>query len=69
MTLVNIHRYQMTEDSLNKYLNPMGAIVGLGDKSKEEIGLIVDEDNKKKMKQNNCQEAANNPGERNYCRY
>jgi hypothetical protein len=31
----------------NKYLNPMGAIVGLGDKSKEEIGLIVDEDNKK----------------------
>jgi hypothetical protein len=25
----------------------MGAIVGLGDKSKEEIGLIVDEDNKK----------------------
>ena len=31
----------------NKYLNPMGAIVGLGDKSKQEIGLIVDEDNKK----------------------
>ena len=31
----------------NKYINPMGAIVGLGDKSKEEIGLIVDEDNKK----------------------
>ena len=31
----------------NKYINPMGAIVGLGDKSKEEVGLIVDEDNKK----------------------
>ena len=31
----------------NKYLNPMGAIVGLGDKSKEEIGLIVDQDEKK----------------------
>ena len=31
----------------NKYINPMGAIVGLGDKSKEEIGLIVEEDNKK----------------------
>ena len=41
----------------NKYLNPMGAIVGLGDKSKEEIGLIVDEDNKK-IEEKATQEAA-----------
>ena len=31
---------------INKYLNPIGAIVGLGDKSKEEIELIVDKDKK-----------------------
>ena len=48
----------------NKYLNPMGAIVGLGDKSKEEIGLIVDEDNKK-IEEKATQEAADSGEEVN----
>ena len=48
----------------NKYLNPMGAIVGLGDKSKEEIGLIVDDDNKK-IEEKATQEAADSGEEVN----
>jgi len=42
----------------NKYLNPMGAIAGLGDKSKKEIGLIVDKDNKKIKEKDPALEAA-----------